>query len=145
MREYFIVHAPNGRTLTSLIKTNDVIEPSLYDTKQRIGSILNIYSCIITIMYKNNEKMTVCIKDTDLKKGSEYHVFFSTYSPLSAFNILKKLQIENESEECVICLDNKPNCIFAPCYHNVVCSNCEKQTHCPICREEIYSRQYFGR
>ena len=50
---------------------------------------------------------------------------------------LKKTFKENQ---CVICLDRKPNVLFVKCKHTCVCMECEKthpSTKCPCCRTEI--------
>ena len=50
---------------------------------------------------------------------------------------LKKIFKENQ---CVICLDRKPNVLFVKCKHTCVCEECEKMhpsTKCPCCRMEI--------
>ena len=50
---------------------------------------------------------------------------------------LKKTFKENQ---CVICLDRKPNVLFVKCRHTCMCEECEKthpSTKCPCCRTEI--------
>ena len=50
---------------------------------------------------------------------------------------LKKIFKENQ---CVICLDRKPNVLFVKCKHTCVCNECEEahpSTQCPCCRTEI--------
>ena len=50
---------------------------------------------------------------------------------------LKKTFKENQ---CVICLDRKPNVLFVKCRHTCICEECEKthpSTKCPCCRTEI--------
>ena len=50
---------------------------------------------------------------------------------------LKKTFKENQ---CVICLDRKPNVLFVKCKHTCVCERCEEthpSTKCPCCRTEI--------
>ena len=50
---------------------------------------------------------------------------------------LKKTFKENQ---CVICLDRKPNVLFVKCRHTCVCNECEEahpSTQCPCCRTEI--------
>ena len=44
-----------------------------------------------------------------------------------------------KSEECVICLTNRPNVLFCNCGHILICSKCEKLkifNACPICKTE---------
>ena len=43
-------------------------------------------------------------------------------------------------DQCVICLDRKPNVLFVKCRHTCVCNECEEahpSTQCPCCRTEI--------
>jgi len=43
-----------------------------------------------------------------------------------------------QSNECVVCLENKCNIIFLPCGHVCACWKCEAGlTHCPLCRTPI--------
>jgi len=43
-----------------------------------------------------------------------------------------------QSNECVVCLENKCNIIFLPCGHVCACWKCEAGlTHCPLCRAPI--------
>ena len=44
-----------------------------------------------------------------------------------------------EQDECVICLCAKPNVLFKPCLHGVLCEPCYKlmgSKKCPMCRIE---------
>ena len=46
-------------------------------------------------------------------------------------------------DQCVICLDRKPNVLFVKCRHTCVCEECEEahpSTQCPCCRTEISER-----
>ena len=46
-------------------------------------------------------------------------------------------------DQCVICLDRKPNVLFVECKHTCVCEECEKihpTTKCPCCRTKISER-----
>jgi len=46
-----------------------------------------------------------------------------------------------QSNECVICLENKCNIIFLPCGHVCACWNCEAGlTECPLCRATIVQK-----
>lgn len=60
------------------------------------------------------------------------------------FGIFQTEKDVKQSEECVICMDAKPDMLVVPCKHKIVCYNCVKQTvklnnmkaevKCPICR-----------
>ena len=48
-----------------------------------------------------------------------------------------------EDENCLVCLENKPNIIFCPCNHFVVCEECDKKgvfVNCVKCREKINNK-----
>ena len=45
--------------------------------------------------------------------------------------------------QCVICLDRKPDVLFIECNHKCVCNKCEEEhpsTECPYCRTKISKR-----
>lgn len=56
---------------------------------------------------------------------------------------IDNIQIYGEDlEECVVCMDTKPNVVIVPCGHLCCCENCSLQLDprkCPICRGEISS------
>ena len=55
---------------------------------------------------------------------------------IPTFKILKM-------DDCVICLNNKPEIMFYDCLHCCVCSDCEKVKplmKCPYCRKEIIAK-----
>ena len=48
-----------------------------------------------------------------------------------------------KTDDCVICLDNKPEIMFYDCLHCCVCSDCEKvksSMKCPYCRKDITTK-----
>ena len=52
----------------------------------------------------------------------------------------KPLKKTFKHDQCVICLDRKPNVLFVKCKHTCVCEECEEahpSTQCPCCRMEI--------
>tara|TARA_B100001250_G_C19812720_1_gene796585 strand:+ start:4128 stop:4574 length:447 start_codon:yes stop_codon:yes gene_type:complete len=89
------------------------------------------------------------ISDKDLKITSRQNcVPFYTVSikepHKSIINVLDAIDVYKIVEECVICLDSKPNITFAPCGHHITCKECydiyrfQKNT-CPLCRVTITS------
>ena len=55
----------------------------------------------------------------------------------------KPLEKTFKFNQCVICLDRKPDVLFINCNHTCVCKECEKMhpsTQCPYCRTEISKR-----
>ena len=64
------------------------------------------------------------------------------YKPMK----IKKYELEQcptkayKLDQCIICLDKKPNILYKPCTHFYVCSQCDdkgKFKKCPYCRERI--------
>ena len=44
-----------------------------------------------------------------------------------------------KTEECVICIENRPNILFCNCGHLCICNNClefKKLSKCPVCKTE---------
>ena len=55
----------------------------------------------------------------------------------------KPLEKTFNHDQCVICLDRKPNVLFIECNHTCVCNECEEahpSTQCPCCRTKISRR-----
>ena len=45
-----------------------------------------------------------------------------------------------KEEDCIICLENKPNVLYTECLHFAVCNSCDKKgnfSKCPLCRKKI--------
>lgn len=55
--------------------------------------------------------------------------------------IVQKTNVE--VEQCIMCYENAKNLTFAPCAHNVMCSECYvklmKPRECPVCKQSITS------
>lgn len=70
-----------------------------------------------------------------------YTVSSANPLPLPFNIVLEKTNIEED--QCIMCYDNKKNIKFAPCNHNVVCSECYprliKPHECPVCKQVITS------
>ena len=64
-----------------------------------------------------------------------------TYNPDDVESSLPKpLKKTFKENQCVICLDRKPNVLFVKCRHTCVCNECEEahpSTKCPCCRTGI--------
>ena len=55
----------------------------------------------------------------------------------------KPLEKTFKFDQCVICLDRKPDVLFIKCRHTCVCKECEEthpSTQCPFCRATISKR-----
>ena len=59
-----------------------------------------------------------------------------------------KIHTDEESDECIICMDTEKQIVFDPCGHLYSCVNCSsKVSKCPICRSVIVNRinkEQFG-
>ncbi len=48
---------------------------------------------------------------------------------------------DHESEQCIVCFNNKKNIVFQPCNHLICCVECARELHkrpvCPKCRASI--------
>ena len=66
---------------------------------------------------------------------------FAAYNPDDVESVLPKpLEKTFKFDQCVICLDRKPNVLFIKCKHTCVCKECEKMhpsTKCPYCRTKV--------
>ena len=74
----------------------------------------------------------------DIQNANLFHV--------EPFNVtvcvfLKDFAKEIKNDNCVICLENKPNIYFVQCGHKCVCNNCGEKietergrSKCPLCR-----------
>ena len=66
------------------------------------------------------------------------------------FNIEEEIEEETvpvedvfTEDNCLVCIDNKPNILFLPCNHLVVCNKCEnsgKFKYCIKCRKQIFRK-----
>ena len=46
-----------------------------------------------------------------------------------------------EDKLCLICYENKKDCLLLPCKHYLICSNCSEQINrCPYCCEDIQNK-----
>jgi len=79
------------------------------------------------------------------KKESEEKVNVLTgglgWEVFKKVNLQKQMENDSEDEqECVICMDNKVECIIEPCGHKVLCNECYgtlKKSTCPVCNSPI--------
>ena len=56
---------------------------------------------------------------------------------------LKSLEKTFKLDQCVICLDRKPDVLFIKCNHICVCKDCDKThpfTQCPYCRVKVFRK-----
>ena len=89
------------------------------------------------------------IPDTDLTLAGSFYRIKSGNIKIIQPEEYRAAEIKNMKiysvEECIICLSNLPNTIYAPCGHLCVCSDCNKELskrcehNCPLCRRKITS------
>ena len=109
---------------------------------------------LIVFYYKKKKfKINENYPNSSLLKGC-----FKIYLRVFHFYKLKKIIKKSETlkkcpaiayklEQCVICLDNKPNILYKPCLHYCVCSQCVDKgnfENCPYCREKIEKTILIG-
>ena len=79
----------------------------------------------------------------DLYKDEHFKILLASHTPRHVvYNIRTILKLngqESSYDECVICLDNKPNVANSDCYHDaVLCNICVREIDkCPICFNDI--------
>ena len=83
----------------------------------------------------------------EIHMETKFYRFLSFYDNLESDDEEEELHqtpaiIENSfsSDNCLICLNNKPNILNFPCLHLSLCEECEKVgrfLNCSICRKEI--------
>ena len=87
----------------------------------------HLYNLPETIFYKY---IKICISVIHHYVHSNEKIYGTEKDLIDAYKL----------EQCVICLDNKPNILYNPCLHYCVCSQCGdkgKFENCPYCREGI--------
>ena len=137
-----------------------------------ICQIINLFSASMEIYNRGEMKYSVNINDEELEmKGSLFdNLLRNKYSEsrvkaivYTKFFIDRSLDIEDQyedeepsipsvqvelpfvSDECCICLTEKPDIILFPCLHKTLCLKCEEEgklTKCPTCRVTIDRKIY---
>jgi len=89
------------------------------------------------------------IPDTDLSLAGSFYRVKSGNIKIFRPEEYVAIDISNikiySVEECIICLSNLPNIVYAPCGHLCLCNECntelsKKHDHkCPLCRRKIES------
>lgn len=88
--------------------------------------------------YKISEKD---LKITSRQKCEPFYTVSIKNPHQCIVNVLDVIDIY-KVEECVICLDKKPNITLVPCGHHVTCKDCYEKYRfikntCPLCRISI--------
>ena len=126
--------------------------------------VINNYNirCMYNVAIKrfNKDIAVECIKvlsfhDVDDDEPTYYLEYITPNFFLTPYQFLVKVKIYIEEQidiptfkifkvdECVICLNNKPEIMFYDCLHCCVCSDCDKVKplmKCPYCRKEIIAK-----
>jgi hypothetical protein len=67
----------------------------------------------------------------------------SSAVPLPLPPFIHAVKTNVEEDQCMMCYENKRNVAFAPCAHDIVCSECYvklmKPRECPVCKQAIAS------
>jgi len=51
---------------------------------------------------------------------------------------------ESHDDECIICFDNKIDCVATPCGHQIICLECSKNiSRCPVCAQDCNFLRVF--
>ena len=69
-----------------------------------------------------------------------FYVLSKSYS--NCRSVGTQTDMQEESEQCIICFDNAIAITLVPCGHYLACEDCAQQLHeCPVCRSAIARRQ----
>ena len=133
---------------TTLIYDHEHINREVYVKNLKI--ILNSYYdfndldyelffCVLAELENNNE-LTVSheIEDEDEEELENNNSLLASYvePPPEKPKIINLFKIF-KSDECIICMDNKPNILFCNCGHLCECEGCYKiktPSICPVCK-----------
>ena len=132
------------------------------DANHPFGDIMLIYEMYIQRFYEGiaiQSKKVLPFEDGD---GSPTYFledftpdFFLTHYKIHVKADLYILKLREEkliyiptfkifkTDDCVVCLHNKPEIMFYDCHHCCVCSDCEKVKplmKCPYCRKDIFAK-----
>jgi len=111
----------------------DIREEGMYYVVKAEG--IKLKGTFYTAMQKD---IVVC-KTFDLNEIKKY---INDLNSLDKTNNIRPATIfgEDDDSECVICLNEVKDTVFAPCGHYMTCSICSaKCSKCPICRGVIIS------
>ena len=90
----------------------------------------------LNLFYHLNQPLAISIR-------SKFNRF-TAYNPDDVESVLPKpLEKTFKVDQCVTCLDRKPDVLFIKCNHICVCNECEEthpSTQCPCCRMGISKR-----
>lgn len=125
---------------------------SITNDKSKVTDDVKLYNCPVVennlCLNCNKNKRSVFLLDCGHKvfcnDCAQMALKNKENCPLCRFPIVKisngfGMNIDDDS--CIICLENKPDCILMPCGHMGVCSKCienwfKNKECCPICRSE---------
>ena len=76
-----------------------------------------------------------------IQRAAEYYQHSLVTVADKAPPVIEQKRFEPE-EECVVCMDAEPGCVFAQCGHSAVCTACAPKLSpkkCPMCRGTIHA------
>ena len=89
----------------------------------------DLYFCVLAELENNNE-LIVLHEEPPPEEPPPEEPTPEEHKIINLFKIFK-------SDECIICMDNKPNILFCNCGHLCICEECYKiktPSTCPICK-----------
>ncbi len=88
----------------------------------------------------DNPKVELVEKEKDSKRKDLMEV-----EEVSEKNVkpkVDKMESQDDSMSCSVCLAEKKSILLLPCKHVCLCSGCgEKVSDCPLCRTKIEAKQ----
>lgn len=177
MESYLIIGYLNGTYLPIyIVGSIYIIQYSIRRFRNIILIVLDKLELMYILLHTTNEITTHFIAlSLKYKNLLSFFQFLYNQSPLPKMNMAQLLSLRemfkdsldiisdeigmrpNErdqgimsSDQCCICLDSKPNILFSPCNHQIVCSECleYKIQNCYICKipvlrwKQIHEHQY---
>ena len=91
---------------------------------------------VVMIDGKDGLTMKVISKEHDYEGQTPFEIELIIYQSYYLSTISKPFN----SDQCVVCLTNKPELLFMNCLHRCVCLKCEETNpfhKCPFCRTDI--------
>ena len=117
-----------------LYKEKDAIihkQMSAEKERSRLNKMIAVKVAIISKMKQEAKEKDAIISKMEQEVKEKDAIIHSLTSKL-----------DQESAECIICMDSERDCLLAPCHHLATCQACgdlliTRGDSCPICRKNI--------
>jgi hypothetical protein len=132
----------NGRLRVRILDNNYITEANCQFPKDlRIVNRFYVVPKKAIILVVSNKKSFYRINKKLIKIVDEDSVENAAGNKCT----IGKVYTDDESDECIICLNERKHYVFSPCGHFYVCKECKSALNkrCPICRSDI--RQFVPR